>query len=379
MARSTSPAQGRAHSRHDGPVRVLIAPDSFKGSVTAARAAEALRLGWLDVRPDDDVVALPMADGGEGTLEAIESSSPRAQRLSCLVDGPGGPTSAPWLLLPDGTAVVELAAVCGLPLWPSPDPMGAHTLALGQVLATVTRHAGVERVVVAVGGSASTEGGTGALTALGASFLLEDGNPIPLGSSGLPDLAAVDLAHLRPPPTGGLEVLTDVTAPLLGPDGAAAQFGPQKGASATQVADLERGLARLAHVLGGHPDRPGAGAAGGTAYGLATLWGAELASGSARVADLVGLDDALATTDLVITGEGRLDAQSFLGKVVGEVTARAARHGVESKLCVGVADADVASGRSCVQLVDLAGSTTAALDRPEHWLRLAGRHLAQGA
>jgi glycerate kinase len=360
-------------------VRVLIAPDSFKGSVTAVRAAECIALGWLEVRPDDDVVILPMADGGEGTLDAIEAGTSGAQRLSTPVDGPRGATTAAWLLLPDGTAIAELAVACGLPLWRHPEPIAAHTKALGQVLAAAVGHPHVERLVLAVGGSASTDGGTGALAALGVSFTLDDRQSMPLGAGSLHRLAAVDLTHLLPPPPGGVEILTDVRAPLLGPDGAAAQFGPQKGASPTQVADLERGLTRLADVLGGHPQAAGAGAAGGTAYGLATVWGARLVPGSARVADLVGLDTALGTADLVITGEGRLDAQSFKGKVIGEVVHRADGHRVPVALCVGAAECDVATGLTTVELTAMAGSVEAAQRDAERWLETAGRELARGA
>ena len=361
-------------------MRVVIAPDSFKGSVTASRAAEILRLGWLDVRPDDEVVTLPLADGGEGTLDAMASASPGSRLMSTVVDGPTGPAEAPWLLLPDGTGVVELASACGLPLWPQPDPIGAHTFALGQVLQAAATHPEVDRVVVALGGSASTDGGTGALTALGAQFLLANGDRMPWGASGLGSLSRVDLSALVPPPVGGVEILSDVDATLLGPLGAARQFGPQKGATPADVAALEEGLSHLADILGGDPDQAGAGAAGGTAYGLATLWGATLTPGSARIADLVGLPAALDSADVVIAGEGRLDAQSFRGKVVGRVTELARDKGVRLLACVGLADAAAAARLDgCVALADLAGSTQDAMARTEHWLREAGRHLARSS
>lgn len=155
-------------------MRVVIAPDSFKGSVLAGRAAAALRRGWLDGRPGDEVLSLPLADGGEGTLDAIATAPPSGCQMSTRVDGPAGPIDAPWLLLPDGTAVAELAVACGLPMWPRPDPLGAHTGALGQVLRAAAAHPDVRRLVIALGGSASTDGGVGALRALGAEFALVD-------------------------------------------------------------------------------------------------------------------------------------------------------------------------------------------------------------
>lgn len=162
-------------------MRVLVAPDSFKGSATAAEIAESIRRGWLDVRPKDTVVLLPLADNGEGTLDAVEAASPGTMRQVVPVDGPGSVDAAPWLLHEDGTAIVELAAACGLPMWPSSDPLGAHTLALGQVLRAAAEDPRVGRIVVAVGGSASTDGGTGALVALGAAFRGIDSSVLALG------------------------------------------------------------------------------------------------------------------------------------------------------------------------------------------------------
>ena len=372
------PGPDPPHGQRCVLMRLLLAPDSFKGSVPARTAAHVLRTGWRDVRPDDEVQVLPMADGGEGTLDAVEAATAGVQRIRVPVDGPGGVTEAPWLLLPDGTGVVELAACCGLPLWPEPDPVGAHTRALGQVLREAATHPEVRRLVVAVGGSASTDGGSGALAALGARFTLDNGGGMPWGAAQLPLLAHVDVTDLVSPPSGGVRILTDVTAPLVGSRGAATQFAPQKGASSDQVSHLERGLSRLASLLGGHPQAAGSGAAGGTAYGLAATWGAQLVPGSAEVADIVGLDAALAEADVVVTGEGRLDAQSFRGKVIGEVSRRALTHGVPVFACVGSADPDVRERvAQCLELTDLAGSRDAAMADPQRWLREAGRVLAQ--
>jgi glycerate kinase len=359
-------------------VRVVIAPDSFKGSLPAAAAAAALAAGWQAARPGDEVRTVPLADGGEGTLDVLGAAVPAARREQAQVTGPAGqPVDCPWLVLPDGTAVVELAAASGLPLLSRPDPLGAHTIGLGEVIGCAL-DAGARQLTVALGGSASTDGGTGALAALGARFLDAGGRPLPPGGGALPGLAAVDLTGLRPPPPGGVSCLSDVRAPLLGPAGAAAVFGPQKGASPAQVARLDAGLARLAGLLGGDPAAAGAGAAGGTGYGLAAAWGALLAPGAPQLARLAGLDQALAGAGLVITGEGRYDQTSGTGKVAGAVFAAAAAAGVPAALVAGQVAARPPAGGPVLSLAGLAGGVPAALADPARYLRLAGQRLAAG-
>jgi glycerate 2-kinase len=417
-------------------MRVLIAPDSFKGSLGAAAAAAALAQGWLSVRPGDQVDRLPLADGGEGTLDVLAAIVPGARWHRAQVTGPGGaPVMARWLELPPElsgrgngtpaqqgrgaaarsrglpplgakTAVVELARASGLPLLARPDPMGAQTIGLGELLGRAL-DVGVGRILVGLGGSASTDGGTGALTALGARCLDAAGEPLPPGGGALADLAAVDLTHLRAPPVGGVSCLTDVTAPLLGVRGAAAVFGPQKGADGAQIARLDAGLARLAEVLGGDPAAAGAGAAGGTGYGLASVWGAVLTPGAAELGRLAGLDRALAGADLVITGEGRFDETSMAGKTCGTVIAAAAAAGVPVAVVAGqavlawgsdppgtprwlkapflrhgaLALPDEVPGAgpalaAVITLAGLAGGADAAMAGPRRWLRRAGGRVA---
>ena len=358
-------------------MRVVIAPDSFKGSLGAAAAAAALAGGWLAVRPGDELVCLPLADGGEGTLDVLAAAVSGARWQQARVTGPAGqPVDSAWLELPGGLAAVELARASGLPLLARPDPLGAQTTGLGQIIGQAL-DAGARQVMIALGGSASTDGGTGALAALGARFLDAAGAPLPPGGGALAGLASVDLAGLRPPPDGGVSCLSDVRAPLLGPAGAAAVFGPQKGASLAQVALLEDGLARLARRLGGAPDAPGAGAAGGTGYGLAAAWGAQLGPGAVQLSRLAGLDRALAGAALVITGEGRYDETSGTGKVAGTVFAAAAAAGVPAALVAGQVTAAPPPGViSAVDLAELAGGPGPALARPGHWLGRAGQELA---
>jgi glycerate kinase len=362
-------------------MRVVVAPDSFKGTLGAAAAAEALAAGWRAERPDDEVLTLPLADGGEGTLEALGHDVPDSCWRSAEVSGPDGrPVQAAWLLLPDGTAVVEMARAAGLPLLERPDPLGATTRGLGELLAAVVADPGVHRVLLTLGGSATTDGGTGALSALGARFLDADGAELPPGGGALARLDRVDLTALTPPPAGGVQCLVDVTAPLLGPLGAAGQFGPQKGAAPDQVAVLDAALARLADLLGGDREAPGAGAAGGTAYGFAACWGAEFVSGAQAVAAAAGLDDALTGAALVVTGEGQFDAQSLRGKVVGDLVDRAGRAGVPVAVVAGRVSVEEGAAlpvHRALSLTDLAGSVDGAMGDPARWLTVAGSRLAR--
>lgn len=351
-------------------LQVVIAPDSFKGSLAAIDVAQAIAEGWRSVRPGDGLQLFPQADGGEGTLDAVQRAIPGAERRSAgTVTGPDGrPVPGEWLALPDGSAVVELAQMSGLPMMAHPDALGATTRGLGEVLAAA---AGASRIVLGVGGSASTDGGAGALQALGLRIVDAVGAPIGDGGGALVRASALDRSTLAPLPP--ITVLTDVTSPLLGPDGAAAVFGPQKGADPAQVGELDAALATFARLLGGDPAQAGAGAAGGTAYGFAAAYGAPIVSGADYLAELTGLDAALAAADVVLSGEGRFDEQSLTGKVVGQLLGKsgAARFGVIAGQ-VGV-DADLWSA----SLAELAGSVAAAIADPEPWLREAGARAAR--
>ena len=356
-------------------LRVLIAPDSFKSTLGAAEAAAALAAGWRQVRPADDVRVLPLADGGEGTVAALAAAAPDGVLHKATVGGPAGsPIRVPWLELADGTAVVELAACCGLPLLPRPDPLGASTRPLGELIVHVLGF-GVPRLLVGLGGSASTEGGVGALQALGARFTGTDGRELGPGGVALRHLASVDASGLPPRPPGGVELLTDVTNPLLGPSGAAAIFGPQKGATLADVAVLAAGLERL-HTVVGVPDGPGCGAAGGTSYGLAAVWGARIVPGAEHLMAATGFGPTLADRDLLITGEGSFDAQSLGGKLVGTALAAAARAAVPAVVVAGRVVRDEIGDVDAVSLTEVSGSAAAALAEPARWLTEVGRRLA---
>jgi glycerate 2-kinase len=358
---------------------VVIAPDSFKGTATAIEAVRALADGWTSERPGDIVRLMPMADGGEGTLDAFEIAVPGSRRMPVTVQGPDNrPVAAHWLLLPDGTGVVELANTSGITLLDPLLPLDAHTLGFGQAIAAALDH-GVERLLLAIGGSSSTDGGVGALVALGATFTDPTHRPIRLGNKALGTLSRVDLTGLRALPPGGAAILSDVTSPLLGPDGAAAVFGPQKGADEAQVNGLESNLVRLARLMSAiDPLTPGAGAAGGTGFGL-LAWGATIQAGAKAVGEALALPAAVGSADIVVTGEGRYDDQSAAGKVPSYLAALAADAGGQAMLVAGVIESDPTGFVAAASLTELAGTAQAAMADTVHWLREAGARLAQSA
>jgi glycerate 2-kinase len=319
--------------------RVVLAPDKFKGCLTALEVAQAVAAGVLDARPDAEVVLLPVADGGDGTVAAALAAGHR--EVVVEVEGPTGqPVRAPYAVR--GTsAVVELAAACGLDLLPGgrPAPLLASTYGLGQVVADALDR-GATRLVLGLGGSASTDGGAGMVQALGARLLDARGVELGRGGGALRDLAALDLTGLRP--LAGVEVVvaSDVDHPLLGPRGAAAVFAPQKGADPDQVRELEAGLTRWVDVVAEATGRdvrdvPGAGAAGGTGFAALALLGATLRPGIDLVLDLVGFGAAVRGARLVVTGEGSLDEQSLAGKAPVGVATAAARAGVTTVAVAG--------------------------------------------
>ncbi len=360
----------------DQPSTVVIAPDSFKGSLTAAEAAAAIAAGWRTVRGRDRLVLMPLADGGEGTVAAVAAARPDGilRPVDGLTGPDGRPVSASWLQVDADTAVIEMAAVSGLPLMAHLDPLGAGTYGLGQ-LVNAALDAGVGTVIVGAGGSAGTDGGAGMLSALGLCLQDADGRPVPPGGGGLGRLASVSGQIRRPART---IMLSDVDAPLLGDRGAAAVFGPQKGADADQVRLLNANLTRFARLLGGPNDQPGMGAAGGLGYGLVAGLGAEIRAGAPYLAGLAGLDRELERADLVIGGEGRFDRTSLGGKVVGHVLQRARAHGVPALVIAGQLGLRLPDVPG-LGLTDLAGSVQAALADPTGWLTRAGARAAQTA
>ena len=300
--------------------RVVLAPDKFKGSLTAAEVAEALAAGLVDILPQLEPIMLPVAEGGDGTVAAALSAG--FDRITVDAVGPTGePVHASYALDGDRAALVELAAVVGLSMLPGGrlDPLGSHTYGLGLVIADAIRR-GATTVVLGLGGSASTDGGAGMVQALGARLLDSRGRDLPPGGGRLAGLARLDLEPLREA-LGGVTIIvaSDVDNPLLGPNGAAAVFGPQKGAGPEELARLEQGLQHWSSIVSeatGRDDAAcaGAGAAGGTGYAALALLDAEIRPGIELILDLIDFDRRVVGADLVVTGEGSLDAQSLAGK-----------------------------------------------------------------
>jgi glycerate kinase len=310
--------------------RVLVAADKFKGSLTAVEVAERVTAGLRRVLPDLEVEALPVADGGDGTVAAAVAAG--FQRREVRVAGPLGDEVTAAFALHDGTAVVEMAEASGLQRLPPGvfAPLTASTYGSGELLRAAL-DAGARTIVFGVGGSATTDGGAGMLSALGARFLDAAGEPVPPGGGGLAELATADLSGLDPRLAGiELVLASDVDNPLTGPKGAPAVYGPQKGASPEDVATLDTALAHFAKVLQGpagpkaaeYAASPGAGAAGGIGYG-ALLLGARFRPGIEVMLDVLGFAPALDRADLVITGEGSLDEQTLHGKAPAGVATAA--------------------------------------------------------
>ena len=368
-------------------VRVVLAPDKFKGSLDAAGVADALAAGIADVEPGWTVLRSPVADGGEGTVAAVLAAGWSPVEVDTT--GPVGDPLTTGYARRGPVAVVELAASSGLGVLPGGvlRPLDAGTAGLGTVVAHAL-DAGAEEVVIGLGGSASTDGGAGLLVGLGARVLDADGADLPPGGAALARAARLDLDGLHPRVREARFVFAcDVDNPLLGPSGAAAVYGPQKGADPAQVAQLDSALAHWAALLRATTGRDvaggvGAGAAGGTMCGLAALVDVEQRSGVELVLELTGFADAVAGADLVVTGEGRLDRQSLHGKAPMGVTAAARAAGAEVVAVAGectLSDAELsAAGISAVHtLVALAPDVETAIRDAGPLLRRVGAEIAR--
>lgn len=316
-------------------MRIVAAPNAFKGSLTAPAAAAAIARGCARFDPACEADQIPLADGGDGTAACFVAAS-GGELVPVTVHGPlGDNVEAALAILADGrTAVVEMAAASGLAMLPVErrNPWLTSSRGTGELIAAALRR-GRRRIIVGIGGSATVDGGTGILTALGVRFLDAAGNDVPVGGQGLAAIRQIDRSHLLPElQDAELIVASDVTNPLCGPNGAAVVFGPQKGATAEQVQALDLGLTNLAAVAAASglsiADLPGAGAAGGAGAALAGILGASLVPGAQLLMEQCGFAARLRRADLVITGEGRIDATTAAGKVPVAVCRAAAAAGV---------------------------------------------------
>lgn len=317
-------------------MKIVIAPDSFKESLSALEAAEAIEKGFKQVIPDAEYVKVPMADGGEGTVKSLVDAT-GGEIISRTVTGPlGTPVEAFFGVLGNKkTAVIEMAAASGLHLVPAEmrNPLLTTTRGTGELIAAALDH-GVKHIIIGIGGSATNDGGAGMAKALG--VLLLDGNGAEIGEGGgaLKDLVSIDISRLDPRIAGlTMEVACDVDNPLTGAKGASAIFGPQKGATPEMVKQLDQNLAHYAAIIErdlGKEIRevPGAGAAGGLGGGLLAFLPSELKRGVDIVIEATGLSQIVSDADLVITGEGKIDGQTIFGKTPIGVAKTAKKHGV---------------------------------------------------
>ena len=324
-------------------MKIVIAPDSFKDSLSAEKVADAIAAGLADVMPHAQLIKCPMADGGEGTVEAIVAAG-NGQLRRNHVQGPlGAPIEAHWGWLPDShTAIIEMAEASGLQLL-KPEQRNAcitSTFGTGELIKAAL-DAGARRVILAIGGSATNDAGAGALQALGLGLFDAQGNHLPRGGLALAHVARIELTGLDPRLAEvRFEIAADVNNPLCGEHGASAIFGPQKGASAEQVRLLDQALGHFAdHCANVLPKdvrhEPGSGAAGGLGFAAKAFFGAQFRAGVEVVAELVGLAEAVKGADLVITGEGRFDAQTLRGKTPFGVASIARAEGVPVVVLAG--------------------------------------------
>lgn len=330
-------------------MRVILAPDSFKGSLTAAEAAEAMVAGIRRVDESIAVDRCPISDGGEGFVASMAAAAGGALHTTAVAGPLGGSVDAQWATLPDGSAVIEMAGASGLVLVPKDqlDPAQTTTSGTGQLVAAALRQ-GCRRVMLGLGGSATTDGGAGMAQALGVRFFDKQNQLIeaPMTGGRLASVSRIDTAEVLPEiREAEFVVACDVTNPLTGPSGAAAIYGPQKGATPEQVRALDGNLKHLAALLRDQhgidiEHVPGAGAAGGLGAGLVAFCNAKLRSGIEMVLDATRFAERVADCDLCLTGEGRLDGQSLSGKAILGVAKTAGTHNVPTIALVGSADDD---------------------------------------
>ncbi|MCE0539903.1 glycerate kinase [Kineosporia rhizophila] len=363
------------------PHRVLVAADKFKGSLDGATANAAIARGLSSALPEAEIRVRGVADGGDGTLAVLLDNGFQAEPVDVA-----GPTLLPRRSMigrRGDEAFVELAEICGIVQLPGGqlDGLGSSTWGLGLAVRAAL-DLGVRTIHIAIGGSASTDGGLGLLSALGAVATDADGELVTNDAAGLLKVAELDLSGLDQR-LRAVEIVavTDVRNPLTGPDGAAHVYGPQKGLTPEQVLAVDAAMARWAQLLGGEPNIPGTGAAGGVGAGILHGLGGKLTPGAPFVLDAVGFDEALAGADLVVTGEGSWDEQSAHGKAPAEVLRRAHANRVPAAIIAGRVTtrdglAELGVG-SVTALVDLAGSAETAMREAERLLERAGAELGQ--
>lgn len=321
--------------------KIIISPDSFKGTMSSIEVCNIIEIAIKNINPEIKVHKIPAADGGEGTVDAFLTAV-GGERIYCTVKDPlNRDIESFYGILPNGTAVIEMAAASGLTLIEGKEnPLAATTYGTGQLILNALDK-GCKSIIIGIGGSATVDGGIGAVSALGTRFLNREGNEVSLNGSGLCNIEYIDLSGLDTRIKNcDITVACDVTNPLYGTDGAAYVFGPQKGADEAMVKQLDEGLSHYADIIKRQfgidvQKVTGAGAAGGLGAALNVFLGAEIKPGIGTLIDAVGFDNVLKDADLVITGEGRIDGQSLKGKVPVGIAERAAKYGVPVVAVVG--------------------------------------------
>ncbi len=317
-------------------MQILAAIDSFKGSLSSLDAGNAVKRGILKVMPDARVLVRPLADGGEGTVDALASGL-SGTMVEASVTGPlKDPVRAKYCILPDKiTAVMEMSSAAGLTLVPSSDrnPLNTTTYGVGELIKDAIKR-GCRRFIIGIGGSATNDAGTGMLAALGYRFLDKDGMPVDIAGKGLEHICSIDTKEVISDLSDcSFRIACDVSNPLCGPSGCSAVYGPQKGATPEIVETMDKWIGDFADLATGvfpqaHKDHPGTGAAGGLGFAFLTFTNATLESGISIILDEIGLEEDIKNSDLVITGEGRLDSQTAMGKAPVGVASLAEKHGV---------------------------------------------------
>jgi glycerate kinase len=365
-------------------MKIVVAADSFKGCMTSEEAGTIIAQAFQDLLPDSDIVVIPVADGGEGTTDAVLRATGGELR-SVEVTGPlGEPATAVYGILPDGrTAVMEMATASGIELVPpgALDPGKATTYGTGELMRAAMDE-GVSDIILGIGGSATVDGGMGMAQALGFRLLTVDGSECGLGGATLETIGSIDAAAVTPALAEcRIRVACDVTNPLLGDRGAARVFGPQKGATPEMVERLEWGLGRLGEIwrrqgMLDSVEEPGDGAAGGLGAGLRAFCRAELCSGADLVSEITGFDEEIRTADILVTGEGRTDKQTADGKLCAVLAAKAEIAGARTLLISGAVAGDLGDAGD---LFDAVFATVRDFGSPEEALANGRKNLAATA
>ena len=323
-------------------MKIIIAPDSFKGSMCSMDVASHIEKGVLKVYPNADIIKIPVADGGEGTVDALVAGAGGTFHTAYVTGPMGNGIPAKYAILDNGAAVLEMAASSGLPLVPQGclNPLNATTYGVGQLMLAAIEN-GAKEIVLGIGGSATNDGGVGMAQALGCSFTDRSGKNLDFGGGALGHLAHIDVSGLDPRIINTrIRVASDVSNPLCGPDGTSAVFGPQKGASPDMIAKLDRNLKHYAAVVKNQlgidiAEVHGAGAAGGLGFGLMAFCRASISSGIDTMLDVAQFDEKLIGANLCITGEGQIDGSTAYGKVPVGIAARAVRYNIPVLAVVG--------------------------------------------